>query len=75
MTLEPLREANGWDPLTTGPMSCGLVREGLLSPLTLRGGRGGAAAEHSPVTVFLDTIAALLAPLPVARVLAGLRGL
>ena len=31
--------------------------------------------ERSPVTILLDAVAALLAPLPVARVLAGLRGL
>lgn len=43
----------------------------VLSPLS----PAGAAAERSPVAVLLDTVATPLAPLPVARVPQGPRGL
>lgn len=49
-----------------------MVREGFLWPLPPH---PGETAEHAPVAVLLDPVAAPLAPLPVARVLAGMRGL
>lgn len=49
-----------------------MVREGFRCPLPPH---PGGTAEHAPVAVLLDPVAAPLAPLPVARVLAGMRGL